>query len=396
MKTKQYIMTYLVLALVLVLNSCSNSSSGGGVGGSGIINRGSITEFGSIIVGGTYFDTNRATIVVDGEEIGIGDLVVMQNLDIGQVVTVIGSEGDSESSAVAEKVTYNDDVKGPVTSINNTGSETKELMVMGQTVMLNSLTNFKTVSFETLAPDDVVEISGFYDDGGTIWATFLEKIGEVTPGLIYEVKGFIDSLDTEQLTFLINGLMVDYSSADTSGLPHGLPADALLVEAQGIVDSTGVNMFATQIDLEDEIEAVNADEVEVMGFVTGFVSADEFTVGNQIVLVEIDAEFVDGTPQDVAPGVKLEAEGILEDGILYAEEIEFWEPNQSEIEGIVTAFVSIFEFEVDDQMVTTNAETVYEDGESGDIDIGVSIEIKGRMMGGVMVADKVSFEMEDI
>jgi len=190
--------------------------------------------------------------------------------------------------------------------------------------------------------------------------------------------------------------MVDYSSADTSGLPHGLPADALLVEAQGIVDSTGVNMFATQIDLEDEIEAVNADEVEVMGFVTGFVSADEFTVGNQIVLVEIDAEFVDGTPQDVAPGVKLEAEGILEDGILYAEEIEFWEPNQSEIEGIVTAFVSIFEFEVDDQMVTTNAETVYEDGESGDIDIGVSIEIKGRMMGGVMVADKVSFEMEDI
>jgi len=396
MKTKQYIMTYLVLALVLVLNSCSNSSSGGGVGGSGIINRGSITEFGSIIVGGTYFDTNRATIVVDGEEIGIGDLVVMQNLDIGQVVTVIGSEGDSESSAVAEKVTYNDDVKGPVTSINNTGSETKELMVMGQTVMLNSLTNFKTVSFETVAPDDVVEISGFYDDGGTIWATFLEKIGEVTPGLIYEVKGFIDSLDTEQLTFLINGLMVDYSSADTSGLPHGLPADALLVEAQGIVDSTGVNMFATQIDLEDEIEAVNADEVEVMGFVTGFVSADEFTVGNQIVLVEIDAEFVDGTPQDVAPGVKLEAEGILEDGILYAEEIEFWEPNQSEIEGIVTAFVSIFEFEVDDQMVTTNAETVYEDGESGDIDIGVSIEIKGRMMGGVMVADKVSFEMEDI
>ena len=389
-------MIYLVLASMLVLNACSNSSSGGGVGGSGIINRGSITEFGSIIVNGTYFYTDRATIVVDGEEIGIGDTVIMENLDIGRVVTVLGSEGDNENTAVAEKVTYNDDVKGPVTSINITGSETKELMVMGQAVILNSLTKFKAVSFETVATDDVVEVSGFYDDDGTIWATFLEKIGEFTPGMVYEVKGFINSLDTQQETFLINGLLVDYSSADTSGLPHGLPVDDLLVEAQGAVDATGVNMFATQIDLEDELEAVNADEVEVMGFVTGFVSADEFTVGNQVVLVEPDALYVDGTSQDVAPGVKLEAEGTLENGILYAEEIEFWDPDQSEIEGIVTAFVSIFEFAIDGQMVITNAETVYEDGESGDIEIGVSIEIKGRMMGGVMLADKVSFELGDI
>jgi len=394
MKTRRVHMIFWTVAMMLVWVSCS--SSGGGVGGSGIISRGSITGVGSIIVNGTYFNTGSATIVVDGEEIGTGNNVVMDNLDIGRVVTVRGSWADGENTAVADRVTYNDDVKGPVNSMTIMGPETKELTVMGQSVMLNSLTFFKAVTFETIALDDVVEVSGFYDDSGTIWASFLEKTGEFTPGLAYELKGFIASLDTDQETFLINGLLVDYSSADISGLPDGLPVEGLLVEAEGIVDLTGANMFATRIDLEDELGAVNADEVEVMGFVTGYVSAYEFTVGNQLVLVDGDALFVDGTPQDVVLGIKLEAEGTLEDGVLYAEEIEFWEPDQIEIEGLITAFVSIFEFTVDQQVVNTTAETVYEDGTSGDLEMGVHVEIKGRMAGGVMMADKVSFELGDI
>ena len=397
MKTQRIHTILLVLAVMLMLYSCS-SSSGGGVGGSGIISRGTITEVGSIIVNGTYFSTDSAVIVVDGEEIGMGDTVVLDNLDIGRVVTVSGLLVDGEDTAVADRVTYNDDVKGPVNGMTIIGSETRELTVMGQSVMLNSLTSFKTVTFETIAPNDVVEVSGFYDDNGIIWASFLEKIGEFTPGLIYEVKGFIASLDTDQKTFLINGLLVDYSGedVDTSGLQDGVPVAGLLVETEGIVDFTGVNMLAQRIDLEDELGAENADEVEVMGFVTGFVSAYEFTVGNQVVVVDGDALFVDGTPQDVAPGIKLEAEGTLADGILYAEEIEFWEPDQIEIEGVVTVFVSIFEFSVDDQVVNTTTETVYEDGTSGDLEMGVHVEIKGRMVGGVMMADKVSFELGDI
>jgi Domain of unknown function (DUF5666) len=394
MKTDRIHMIFPLLAAVLMLVSCS--SSGGGVGGSGIISRGSITGVGSIIVNGTYFNTDSATIVVDGEEIGTGNTVVLDNLDIGRVVTVSGSWVDAENTAVADRVTYNDDVNGPVNHMTILGPETKELTVMGQSVMLNSLTFFKAVTFETIALNDVVEVSGFYDDNGTIWASFLEKTGEFTPGLVYELKGFIASLDTDQETFVINGLLVDYSGADTSGLPDGLPVAGLLVEAEGIVDLTGVNMFAQRIDLEDELGVVDADEVEVMGFVTGYVSAYEFIVGNQLVVVDGDALFVDGTPQDVAPGIKLEAEGTLEDGVLYAEEIEFWDPDQMEIEGLVTAFVSIYEFTVDQQVVNTTAETVYEDGTSKDLEMGVHVEIKGRMVGGVMMADKVSFELGDI
>ena len=92
---------------------------------------------------------------------------------------------------------------------------------------------------------------------------------------------------------------------------------------------------------------------------------------------------------------KLEAEGSLEDGILFAWEVEFWEPDQIEVEGLVTNIVSPSEFTVGNQVVQTDAETVYEGGTPGDIALGVNIEIKGvpvDIARSILVADKVSFE----
>ncbi len=393
MKNKGILSILWLVSVLLLMVACSNSS-GGGVGGSGIINRGTISDFGSIVVNGTDFDTSDAAIIIDGQNLGVGDAVVLANLDVGRVVTVIGSEGDDEETAVAERVLYSDEVSGPVISVTATEPGVKELAVMGQTVIINALTFFKTTDFETIAPNDVVEVSGYYDDVGTIWATFVEKIGEFTPGLVYEVKGFIQSLDTIQFTFLINGLLVGYADPDVI-LPNEPLEDGLLVEAEGVVDHTGVRMFAQSISIEDDIGAENADEVEVTGFVTAVVSTDEFTVGTQYVVVEAGAVFVDGARADIALGVKLEAEGNLEDGILYAEEIEFWLPDQIELEGILTGLISQYEFTVEGQEVITTDDTVYEDGGPGDLMVGINIEIKGRMQVDVLVADKVSFELED-
>ena len=396
MKNKGILSILRLISVCLLLIACSNSS-GGGVGGSGIINRGTISDFGSIVVNGTDFDTSEAAIIVDGQTLGVGDAIVLANLDIGRVVTVIGSEGDDEETAIAERVFYSDEVSGPVIDVTVSDSGAKELSVMGQTVVINALTQFKTTDFETIAPNDVVEVSGYYDDVGTIWATFVEKIGEFDPDLVYEVKGFIRSLDKDQRTFLINGLLVDYSADDVT-LPNEPLENGLLVEAEGIVDHTFINMFAQSISIEVDIGEENADEVEVTGFVTAIASTDEFTVGTQTVVAEPGAEFVDGTQADIALGVKLEAEGTLEDGILYAEEIEFWLPDQVEIEGILTDLTQVnsqYEFKVEDQDVVTTNDTVYEDGGPEDLMVGINIEIKGRMQGDVLAADKVSFEWED-
>jgi len=395
---KTYHLKSLALALLsaLLSISCGGSGSGtnaagGGIGGSGIISAGTITAFGSIVVNGTEFDTSNAVIIVEGEEIGVGDDIVLDNLDIGMVVTVEGTGSEDGESAVADRVIYNDNVEGPVQSIPFVNDTRKDIVVLGQTVILNTVTVFKGTIFDEIAVNDVVEVSGLCDYTGDIWATFLEK----TDGVIFEVTGFVDNLDPVQKTFKINDLTVDYSLADTSGLPGDLPADGLLVEVEGTLDPDTGEMLADVIELGDELDAEDADKIEVTGFVTDFVSAFEFTVGTQVVRTDADTVFVDGTADDIALGVKLEAEGSLEDGILFADEVEFWEPDQIEVEGLVTDdTLAPDEFTVGDQVVQTDAETIFE---PEDLIIAEGIWLEGKgvpvdISRSILVADKVSLE----
>jgi hypothetical protein len=413
MKTHQIPALLLFLAVLLALVACAGGGSGGtgntggGVGGSGIIGRGAISELGSIVVNGTEYDTAGALVVIDGKEQGTGDAVVQEYLDEGKVVTVYGTEGDSEDVVVADRIFYNSAVKGPVSSKTDMGAGVYELTVMGQTVIVNHLTHLKNFTIEDISKNDVVEVSGFYDDEGTIWATFLEETGSFDPDVIYEITGFVNSLDAIQKTFVINGLQIDFANADLGGLPDAALENGLLVEAAGIVDDVFTAMEAYRISLEDELDAEDAGDVEIAGFVTE-VSADEFMVGNQKVMIEEGAVFVDFACEpeqcgldDIVPGMKLEAEGELVDGILLAWKIEFWEPDQFEIEGRVSSIeyidISGSMFTVDDDLVVvTTAETVYEDGEFDNIQFNVNVEIKGRRDGDIIAADKVSFELGDI
>ncbi len=376
-------------------------TAGGGIGGTGIISQGAVSAFGSIFVNGTEFDTSNAAIIVNGEEGSVDDL------DIGRVVTVEGTGNLDDASAVAVRVIYNDNVEGPVEGVSVIDDVTKEIVVLGQIVIVNVITKFKETTFDTIAIDDVVEVSGYLDDTGAIRATFVGKTGDITPNLEYEVTGFVANLDTDSETFKINDLTVDYSSADTSALPGNLPTDGLLVEVEGTLDATSGVMIATKIELEEELG--DGDEIEVMGFVTKIISENDiikFKIGNQEVHVDSDPEivaYVDGYPSDIAPGQKLEAEGSLIDGVLIADEIEFWEPDQIEVEGIVDWVDFIdgfpeFTFEGrDDQVVQTNAETEFEDVDKEAIEAEMKLEVKGvpqDIEQSVIKADKVSFEID--
>jgi len=389
-------------ALLLIFNiSCGGGGgavvAGGGIDGTGIISTGIIAAFGSIYVNGSEFDTSDAVIIVDGIIIGTGNEVVLDNLDVGRVVTVEGSAANEDESFIADRVLYRDNVEGPVQSIKSIDAKTLEIVVLGQTVVLNVNTEFKGTGFDTLALDDVVEVSGFYDDTGSIWATFIGKTGELTPGLAVEVTGYVTNLNSSQMTFTINNLSVDYLAADTSSLPDGGLAEGMLVEVDGSLDETGTILLAATVGSGDILDLENADQIEIAGFVTGLVSTSEFRVDNQLVIVDAETLFVDGGMEDIIPGAKLEAEGSLVDGILHAWEIEFWKPDQVEVEDIVTAIVSTAEFAVGDQVIQTNENTVFDGGTPDDIEIGLLLEIKGVPTDidySIIIADKVSFEME--
>ena len=391
----------LVLMSSVLLATCSGSGgpffASGGIDGSGVISQGSISGFGSIFVNGTEFDTSNAAIIINGVEIGIGDDAVRENLDIGRVITVEGKRFGDPNTAVANRVMYSNNVKGPVESVAEVDATTKEIFVLGQTVILNAATFFKSTTFDTIAENDVVEVSGLFDDSGVIYATFIGKTVGVVPGLEVEVTGYTVNLDPVLKSFEINGLTVDFASADTSGLPGGMPDEALFVEVQGTLEAIGEEMVASKIQPGDELDAVDAAEIEITGFVTDFFSSSEFTVGNQPVQTDEDTSFVDGTQADISLGRKLEAEGILVDGVLLATEIEFWGPGQIEVEGFVTNIDSPSEFTIGSQRVQTDSSTVFDGGTPENIVLGVNIEVKGipaDTSRSVLFADKVSFERQ--
>jgi hypothetical protein len=401
---KSYHLRGFISALfsVFLLISCGSGgggggglTAGGGIGGSGIISSGVVSAFGSIFVNGTEFDTSNAAIIVNGEEIGIGDDIALDNLDIGRVVTVEGSLNGSDSDAVAVRVTYNDNVRGPVESIDDIDATTKEIVVLGQIAIINVVTKLKGTEFDTLSQNDLVDVSGLVDDTSAIRATFLERTGKFVPGsdIVVGVTGFIVNLDIDQKTFEINDLSVNYSLIESGDLPQDF-ADGLWVEVEGTLDATGGEMLARLIELGDEIGDGNSDQIEVLGFVTDVISDFELTVGNQVVQFDANTLFVDGKPEDILLGAKLEAEGSLVDGILFADEIEFWGPDQIEVEGFVTDIVSDFEFTVGDQVVQTDAETVFEPEDLNIVE-GIMLEVKGipaDMDNSVLIADKVSVE----
>ena len=118
-------------------------------------------------------------------------------------------------------------------------------------------------------------------------------------------------------------------------------------------------------------------------------------VGNVVVRTDASTLFVDGTAGDIAEGKKLEAEGTLESGVLVATEVEFWEPDQIEVEGEVTDILPPDEFTLDDnQVVQTDVDTIFEPA-GLIITEGMNLEVKGVPVGILpsdIIADKVSLE----
>jgi hypothetical protein len=239
----------------------------------------------------------------------------------------------------------------------------------------------------------------------TAWpirATFVENTGVFSPGIAVEVKVHVVNLQASgpQYTFEINNLTINYTSIKDDQ-PPGIPAEDLFVEVEGTLDALGGVVTATRIELGDHSDKEEADEFEITGFVTEMISTAgiiEFKVENQEVHVDpASAEFVDGDVNDIDWGKKLEAEGRLEGGILYAEEIEFWKSDQIEVEGFVTEVISGTEFTIGEQDVQTDAATVFEGVLPGGIEVGMLIEVKGvpdDIDHSLIFADKVSLEAE--
>lgn len=307
-----------------LLSGCGGGAGGdftasGGIGGSGVT-VGSVSKFGSIFVNGIEFDTTAAAIVVDGRERGTGDAAAAANLALGMRVRVEGPFAEETGSAA--RVVYNEDVVGPVEEVRELDPETLSLTVMGQTVIVDSGTALAGVAFAGIGVGQVLEVSGPRGPEGEILASFVRKRADAyLPRSEVQVRGNAAGVSPGLRLFRIEGLTIDYSLAELSGLPGSDPAEGALVEVKGILESSGV-LLASAVAAESVLGTAEAEQTSVAGVVTRFSSIGSFEVSGVPVVTDTGTRFLRILPAEIVPGTGLLITGSLAGGRILADTVQ--------------------------------------------------------------------------
>jgi hypothetical protein len=300
------------LAAGLALVALGVYCGGGGIGGTG-----GISGFGSVFVNGIEWFTDTAEIVLDGQPGTEADL------RLGMIVQVQGQPFLVGASALADKVTFDNAIQGPVSSLTATSATTLDAEIFGQTVEVDAhLTQFDasdpTFGFATLAVDDVLEVSGFVDGGGTIRATWMRRLGVVQPGTTeVELEGSVAGLAAGSFSIGPVTILID-GSTDLSGLEEPL-ANGLPVEVEGIL----VAANTVQAESVSDVGSLPEDFAEwhLEGIVSDFVSLADFRVDGEAVDAS-GAQFEPPDPSFVQDGELVEVEGPIVGGVLVAENVK--------------------------------------------------------------------------
>lgn len=290
---------------MLLASGCGGSSSDSD--NEAVASRGVITGFGSVYVNGRKYHTGGTRFRVDDES---GD---EDDLRLGMIVTVYGYHDDDGYHA--DRIIYDNELKGPVASIQIIDGNSKTLTILGQAVLVTRdirIDDDGNLTYDTIAPGDVLEVSGYVSDTQLI-ATHIELQDDDE----IEIKGVIENLtDT---TFEIRGFPVSYD--DTTELEHiNHLEEGLFVEVEGRLDMAGTTLIAEEIEAEDD-HFDGHGEIELHGVISGF-NDENMTFMVQGQMVDASSAELEPTALVLADGLLVEVEGRVSGGVLIADEVE--------------------------------------------------------------------------
>jgi hypothetical protein len=320
--TNGKITTVLTSLLVSLVVACGGEQlAGGGIGGTGITS-GTVTGFGSVFVNGVEFDTSGAARTVDdvaSVSNGADDITVMNQ---GMVVTVTGTVNPDGVTGTATSIDFDEVIEGPVGTVPVEDADMilKTFDILGTNVIVNrNTTVFVDTDYVSIARDDVIEVSGFFDASGNLVATLVDKEGVLGPDSTVEVHGVVSGFNGID-TFMLGPVTVVYDGTTVFDKLPGTVSDGQFVEASGtLTGATTIN--AARIELEDNMLS-QAGSVSLEGIVTQFNSTADFMVGAQ----QVNASAAVFVPVTLATTIgddsRVEINGTLAGGILTATAVE--------------------------------------------------------------------------
>ena len=334
----------LGIAAAALLIGCSGGESGTGMQAS--TTTGEITGFGSVYVNGVRYDTDNATIHIDGVS------SPESNLAVGMVVTVTGSVNSDGLNGTANAITAKTEVEGLVFA--NDVATNNTLNVMGQVINVSNDTKFKseitgiTTVDQLVANVSVVEVSGYSDGQGNIYATYIKALDSNEVKLHGVVQGLVGN------TFQIGSIDITFdASTQFEDMTQDQLANGIYVSVESS-NFTGEPVLASEIELEDFSET-EGSLYELEGIVTDIanIGSGEFAVNGRVVKFDAGTTFEGGDQSNIQLEVKLEVEGTVQsDNSILADEISFRVESEVEIEGPVVN-IGTNSLEVNDSVLGT-------------------------------------------
>ena len=326
-------------------------------------------------------------------------------LNVGMIVRVKGEVDSGGLTGFADTLTFSAELIGPIADVPVADSAdlTKTFTVLGVTVVVDQTsTEFDDsdpgFTFETIARDDIVGVSGFFEGNGVLRATYIEKKGQTVFGTTkVKVSGPVSGFGGGS-TFQLGPLTLtfDPTGAQTNlvDLPGQSVSEGLLVEVKGTL-AGAFEVFADRIALKKGPFGLDEDFVSIEGKVASFKGLNDFKIQGQAV----DASGATFKPESLAgslgKGNRVIAEGPIVAGVMIAEKIESteveFEPNKNEfsIEGTVGAFKGLDDFKVKGQAVDASGAIFEPAALGGDIRNGTRVIVEGPIVAGALLAIRV-------
>jgi hypothetical protein len=282
---------------------------------------GTVDGFGSVIVNGVHYQSTDTEFEINDRS------GIESQLRVGQLVVVEGRDDGSEG--VALRISYDADIRGPVTSVD---TATNTMVILGQSISMDAMTVFSGVDLDTITVGQYLEVSGLRDSNGNVLASYisLEDSTEI------ELRGTITNLDDVAMTYTIGSMVVDYSRVATLDLEDATLSNDMLVEVEGSLDSNV--LVANKVEQED-MHRGHDGEIRVFGYISAYDAvAGTMTIGGTDILLTSSTEYEDGTQTELKLNAMVKVQGSFnEDGQLVAAEVEFASEVKLELEGPVTA-----------------------------------------------------------
>ncbi len=315
-------MRLLITSLSSVALIATASLGVAGIDGTGYT-QGAVQRIASVFVNDVKYETGSASIWIDGQP---GS---EEQLQVGQIVGVLGTVNPDGVTGRADEVFLNHQVVGPVERLTPMG-----LNVLGQTVVVDETTvvaaEIADFSVTSLQVGDRVAISGRRLADGRVLASWIGRAAERQP---LTVLGRASAVRSRSGRFKLHGLTVTARLARLEGISAIRAGD--LVQVTGAF-RVGRLLIARSVRAIEDPRAASG-RATLSGFSDGRGADDTFMLDGRRINLVPGTFFEGGTAEDIRRGVEVTVSGWLNGDQLVATAVRLAPPADHCVAGPVEA-----------------------------------------------------------